>query len=66
LYRITALKSTSASEVNTPWCYTNMFIIIFSLPQPLYGCWYLLCQGSGYFLQPMNLNILPDVTLVQI
>jgi len=38
--------------------------IVFHLPQPLDGCWYLLCQGSGYFLQPASLNIFPDLTLV--
>jgi len=31
---------------------TIIIIIIFRLPQPLYGCWYLLCQGSEYFSQP--------------
>jgi len=42
-------------------------IIIFHLPQPLNGCcWYLLCQGLGYFSQPRNHNILPGVTLAQI
>jgi len=41
-------------------------IIIFRLPQPLDGCWCLLCQGSGYFSQPKSFNILPDVTLVRI
>jgi len=37
---------------------------VFSLPQPLNGCWCLLCQDLGYFSQPRSLNILPDITPV--
>jgi len=42
-------------------CISHCPGIIFLLPQPLDGCWCLLCQGSGYFSQPRSLNILPDV-----
>jgi len=44
---------------------TIIIIIIFRirLPQALDGCWCLLCQGLGYFLQPRSLNVLPDLTI---
>jgi len=44
-----------------------LFLLLFSVFHSLFdGCWYLLCQGLGYFSQPMSLNVLPDVTQVRI
>jgi len=41
--------------------YYYYYFEFFCLPQPLDGCWHLLCQGSGYFSQPKSFNILPNL-----